>query len=157
MYKLSIMKIIDQCEVKQIMILLIKSIRLFWRTWHALWLVYSLPCQIHCNTSDNVCIDLQNLNVILYNIYILYFFQLLTVIEIQLERLRGFVTSGILFIFWCTSLVSSIIPFYTYIMKEVGIEKQLERLQGFVTSGILFIFWCTNLVYFYHTNLYLYH
>jgi hypothetical protein len=49
-------------------------------------------------------------------------------IEKQLERLQGFVTSGILFIFWCTSLVSSIIPFYTYIIKEVGIEKKLERL-----------------------------
>ncbi|XP_063421679.1 multidrug resistance-associated protein 1-like [Mytilus trossulus] len=43
----------------------------------------------------------------------------LTICEIQLERIRGFVTSGILFIFWFTSLIASVIPFYTLIIKEV--------------------------------------
>ncbi|CAC5389793.1 ABCC1 [Mytilus coruscus] len=43
----------------------------------------------------------------------------LTICEIQLERIRGFVTSGILFIFWFTSLIASVIPFYTLIIKKV--------------------------------------
>ncbi|XP_071175209.1 multidrug resistance-associated protein 1-like isoform X4 [Mytilus edulis] len=44
---------------------------------------------------------------------------LLTVVLIYLERIRGFVTSGVLFIFWFLTLVVSIIPFYTLIEQDV--------------------------------------
>ncbi|XP_063439571.1 multidrug resistance-associated protein 1-like isoform X1 [Mytilus trossulus] len=44
---------------------------------------------------------------------------LLTVVLIYLERIKGFITSGVLFIFWFLTLVVSIIPFYTLIEQDV--------------------------------------
>ena len=46
-------------------------------------------------------------------------FQALTLIIIQLERLKGNITSGILFLFYLLSTIAEIIPFYTYIIQKV--------------------------------------
>ena len=49
------------------------------------------------------------------------FFQLLVAVLIQVERLRGVITSGILFIFWLLMSLAGIIPFYTLIELEVPV------------------------------------
>ena len=46
-------------------------------------------------------------------------FQLLVAVLIQVERLRGVITSGILFVFWFLMTLAGIIPFYTLIKLEV--------------------------------------
>ena len=47
-------------------------------------------------------------------------FQLLVALLVQLERLRGVITSGILFVFWLLMSLGGIIPFYTLIIQEVN-------------------------------------
>lgn len=44
---------------------------------------------------------------------------LLSILLIYLERIKGFITSGVLFIFWFLTLVVSIVPFYTLIMQRI--------------------------------------
>ena len=52
-------------------------------------------------------------------ILILYTFQLLVLLYIELERKKGFITSGVLFIYWVLANLTYVIPFYTGIHKEV--------------------------------------
>ena len=49
----------------------------------------------------------------------MYIFQLLVALLVQLERLRGVITSGLLFVFWLLMTIGGIIPFYTLIIKKV--------------------------------------
>ncbi|CAG2204025.1 ABCC1 [Mytilus edulis] len=66
---------------------------------------------------------------------------LLTVVLIYLERIRGFITSGVLFIFWFLTLVVSIIPFYTLIEQD----KQCLEVESSFLSRLTF-WWMTGLI-----------
>ncbi|KAL5019778.1 hypothetical protein ScPMuIL_002670 [Solemya velum] len=44
---------------------------------------------------------------------------LLSAMLMQLERRRGSITSGTLFIFWLLTMVAGIIPFYSYIIEDL--------------------------------------
>ncbi|KAK2159275.1 hypothetical protein LSH36_155g02029 [Paralvinella palmiformis] len=43
---------------------------------------------------------------------------LTVIILIQVERIKGFITSGVLFLFWILSLIAGIIPFYSNILQH---------------------------------------
>ncbi|XP_046565288.1 ATP-binding cassette sub-family C member 3-like [Haliotis rubra] len=45
---------------------------------------------------------------------------LLTIVIMQIDRLRGVYTSGILFVFWTLEVMTAVIPFYTYIIQKVS-------------------------------------
>lgn len=47
---------------------------------------------------------------------------MLVLLYIPLERYKGFVTSGVLFIYWTVAIVTYIIPVYSKILKRVNIE-----------------------------------
>ena len=55
------------------------------------------------------------------NVDRLFLFQLLVFIYMELERRKGFITSGVLFIYWLLACLTFIIPFYTEIIKEVSL------------------------------------
>ncbi|XP_052061601.1 multidrug resistance-associated protein 1-like [Mytilus californianus] len=63
---------------------------------------------------------------------------LLTILLIYLERIRGFITSGVLFIFWLLMLVASIIPFYTLIEQDVY-HKDFFRFSIFYVYFFLIV------------------
>ena len=45
--------------------------------------------------------------------------QLLAAVLSQIERSRGVVTSGMLFVYWLLLVVINIIPMYSYILLDV--------------------------------------
>ena len=45
-------------------------------------------------------------------------FQLAAAVIAQRERFKGFITSGILFIFWLLLVLCGIIPFYSKILQR---------------------------------------
>ena len=55
-----------------------------------------------------------------------FFFQLLVFLYIELERRKGFITSGVLFVYWVLACLTFIIPFYTEIIKEVSLPDKQE-------------------------------
>ncbi|XP_048240018.1 multidrug resistance-associated protein 1-like [Haliotis rufescens] len=55
---------------------------------------------------------------------------LIALLLIILERLRGLVTSGVLFIFWFLMVSANIIPFYTYIIQK-DYSTDLTRISVF--------------------------
>ena len=91
--------------------------------------------------------------------YLLCSFQLLVLIYLELERRKGFITSGVLFIFWVIANVIYIVPFYTYLITEVGEGQNTSIL--FFSMVITFsqfnhnhsqqtnIFWKSNFTDFY--------
>ncbi|KAL5019777.1 hypothetical protein ScPMuIL_002669 [Solemya velum] len=58
---------------------------------------------------------------------------LLSAMLMQLERRRGSITSGTLFIFWLLTMVAGIIPFYSYIIEDD--KGQLFRM------SLFYIYW----------------
>jgi hypothetical protein len=44
---------------------------------------------------------------------------MLSAVLIQMERLQGFITSGVLFVFFLLMTLAGIVPFYTYIEEKV--------------------------------------
>ena len=47
------------------------------------------------------------------------FVQLLAAVLSQIERSRGVVTSGVLFVYWLLLTVINVIPMYSYILLDV--------------------------------------
>ncbi|CAC5382489.1 ABCC1 [Mytilus coruscus] len=69
---------------------------------------------------------------------------ILIMIYIAMERQKGLVTSGILFIYWTLSLLSSIIPFYSKIIKK-EYETEIFQFVIFLLSFTLIaIQWILN-------------
>ncbi|KAK3775108.1 hypothetical protein RRG08_060048, partial [Elysia crispata] len=67
--------------------------------------------------------------------------QILTAALIQLERVRGVITSGILWLFWLLSLLASIVPLYTKLYLK---EYENDRF----STVIFFIYFAFLLVQF---------
>lgn len=66
--------------------------------------------------------SLLNVTVIddcLLSVKLCYYFQMLSAVLIQLERGKGFITSGVLFVFFLLMTLAGIVPFYTYIEEKV--------------------------------------
>ncbi|XP_059143338.1 multidrug resistance-associated protein 1-like [Physella acuta] len=66
---------------------------------------------------------------------------LLTVILIQVERIKGIITSGVLWIFWFVTVIGNIIPFYTKI-------KLKEYDSHLFTFSIFYVYYTLLLVQF---------
>ena len=47
---------------------------------------------------------------------ILVLFQIVSTVLVQVERKKGFITSGVQFIFWLLLFIAGIIPFYSKIL-----------------------------------------
>ena len=56
-----------------------------------------------------------------FNVFLCLYFQVLTAIIVQVERLKGAVTSPILFIYWLFTVFAEIIPFYSRILQHVSL------------------------------------
>ncbi|XP_071095143.1 multidrug resistance-associated protein 1-like [Haliotis cracherodii] len=56
----------------------------------------------------------------------------------QLDRVRGVFTSGILFVFWTFMMISSVVPFYTYMMLKTYEDDLLK----FILFGLKFLLIC---------------
>ncbi|CAI9738033.1 resistance-associated 1-like [Octopus vulgaris] len=63
---------------------------------------------------------------------------MITTILIQVERINGILTSMVLFLFWLLSLLTGIIPFYSYIVEKA---PNAEKLASFPSQ---LIFWWLN-------------
>ncbi|XP_061183962.1 multidrug resistance-associated protein 1-like isoform X1 [Saccostrea echinata] len=64
---------------------------------------------------------------------------MLSAVLIQMERAQGYITSGVLFVFFLLSTVAGIVPFYTYIEEKVY-NTDLEKFVLFYISwGLLFL------------------
>ncbi|XP_063398260.1 multidrug resistance-associated protein 1-like isoform X1 [Mytilus trossulus] len=61
---------------------------------------------------------------------------LLVIFYIALERRKGFVTSGVLFIYWTVAILTKIIPFYTKLLKK---DKKEDTI--FLKIYVYFGFW----------------
>ncbi|GFR81585.1 multidrug resistance-associated protein 1 [Elysia marginata] len=77
------------------------------------WVWIILPVYVYylCNHSNGVTIPVNKLNVAK---------TILTAVLIQLERARGVITSGVLWIFWGASVLADIVPLYTKIYLKVS-------------------------------------
>ncbi|KAK3107159.1 hypothetical protein FSP39_008334 [Pinctada imbricata] len=63
----------------------------------------------------------------------------LSFVIIQIERVKGNITSGILFLFYLLSMLAGIVPFYTYIIQKVY-DSDLNRFVLFyIYWGFLFL------------------
>ena len=60
------------------------------------------------------------LNVTIIFIRHMLSLQMLVILYLEMERRKGFITSGVLFIFWVIVNIIYIIPFYTKLIKEVS-------------------------------------
>ncbi|XP_076114149.1 multidrug resistance-associated protein 1-like [Mytilus galloprovincialis] len=69
---------------------------------------------------------------------------ILIMIYIAMERQKGLVTSGILFIYWTLSLLSSIIPFYSKIIKKEYETKLFEFVIFYLSFTFTVIQWILN-------------
>ncbi|XP_063401135.1 multidrug resistance-associated protein 1-like [Mytilus trossulus] len=69
---------------------------------------------------------------------------ILIMIFIAMERQKGLVTSGILFIYWTLSLLSSIIPCYSKIIKKEYETKLFEFVIFYLSFTFTVIQWILN-------------
>lgn len=96
------------------------SISLWWQIWLALhpveegivWCIYSLTGLK------------KSLLPLLFFIkkHMCYNPQILTAVLIQVERVKGIITSGVLWMFWLFSVIANIVPFYTKIYLKVRLH-----------------------------------
>lgn len=63
----------------------------------------------------------------------------LTALLIQLEKRRGFITSGILFLYWFLMTVAGIVPFYSKIIQKEYEDDLYTFIMFYVYWGALFL------------------
>ncbi|XP_067661101.1 multidrug resistance-associated protein 1-like [Haliotis asinina] len=61
---------------------------------------------------------------------------LLTIVIMQIDRVKGVYTSGILFVFWTLEVLAAVIPFYTYIMQKKYNTDLLTFVVFYVKFGL---------------------
>ncbi|XP_067676731.1 multidrug resistance-associated protein 1-like isoform X1 [Haliotis asinina] len=61
---------------------------------------------------------------------------LLTIVIMQIDRVKGVYTSGILFVFWTLEVLAAVIPFYTYIIQKKYDTDLLTFVVFYVKFGL---------------------
>ncbi len=57
-------------------------------------------------------------------------FQVASTVLMHVERRKGFITSGILFIFWFLLFLAGIVPFYSKILQALDVVSSLKTQRG---------------------------
>ncbi|XP_071095145.1 multidrug resistance-associated protein 1-like [Haliotis cracherodii] len=61
----------------------------------------------------------------------------LTIVIMQIDRLRGVYTSGILFVYWTLEVLAAVIPFYTYIIQKEYEDDLATFVVFYIKFGLL--------------------
>ncbi|XP_056010332.1 multidrug resistance-associated protein 1-like isoform X2 [Ostrea edulis] len=64
---------------------------------------------------------------------------MLSAVIIQMERLQGFITSGVLFVYFLLTTLAGIVPFYTYIEEKVYDTNLNKFVLFYISWGLLLL------------------